>query len=121
MHQEALGWTNTKLLESFLVSHRQHNSFNQLFNLLVESTDVGVLFNWSLVDFHGFDAGIILGWQLFIDDETLFVARDQLTWLQVFSLDHAEDWQVDSVSASCLDYKRFLRRHLLLCLLDCEA
>jgi hypothetical protein len=55
------GSLDSDLLEALSLLHRPDNSFDQLFNLLVQTTDVGVLFGGLLVDFHGLDSAVVLG------------------------------------------------------------
>jgi hypothetical protein len=55
------GSLDSDLLEALSLLHGPDNSFDQLFNLLVQTTDVGVLFGGLLVDFHGLDSAVVLG------------------------------------------------------------
>lgn len=43
---------NSKGFESFRVCHRKHHSFNQLLNLLVASTNVGIVLSRLFIEFH---------------------------------------------------------------------
>jgi hypothetical protein len=55
-----LGSLDSNLLETLSLLHGPDDSFDQLFNLLVQTTNVGVLFGGLLVNFHGLDSAVVL-------------------------------------------------------------
>ena len=61
VEQDALGGLDAEAREALLVRDREHDGLDQLLDLLVESPDVGVVLRGLLVDFHGLDAGVVLG------------------------------------------------------------
>jgi len=108
VHEQPLGRPDANVVEALLVGHGQHNRFNKLLNLLVEAADVGVLLGGSLVDLHGFHPRVVLGRQLFVDDEAFFVDCDKVAGLDFLRLDHADDGQVDGVPACSFHNHRLL-------------
>jgi hypothetical protein len=61
------------------VSNGQYDGFSQFFDLLVEATDVSVLFGWSFFDFHGSDSWVVLSWELFEENVRIFVYADKFS------------------------------------------
>jgi hypothetical protein len=54
---------DANLLKAFSLLHGPDDSLYQLFNLLVQASDIGVLLRRLLVDLHGLHAAVILGGQ----------------------------------------------------------
>ena len=108
MHEKTLWWSDTNVLESLLVRHWENDGFGQLLDLFVETANIGVILSWSLINLHSHDSGVILWWQLLVDDEAFLIDGDKLTWLQVLGFDHTWNWQVNRVSSSGLDNESLL-------------
>lgn len=108
MHEKTLWWSDTNVLESLLVRHWENDGFGQLLDLFVETANIGVVLSWSLINLHSHDSGVILWWQLLVDDEAFLIDSNKLTWLQVLGFDHAWNWQVNGVSSSGLDNESLL-------------
>mmetsp|Transcript_11394 Transcript_11394/g.18688 ORF Transcript_11394/g.18688 Transcript_11394/m.18688 type:complete len:210 (-) Transcript_11394:563-1192(-) len=64
MHQHTFRWHNANCFKALLMRHRQHNSFDKLFDLLVQTTNVTILICGSLIDFHCLHSRIVLCWKL---------------------------------------------------------
>lgn len=62
--------------------HRQHDSLDQLLNLLIKTTDVRVRFCRSLVYFHRLDPRIVLGRQGVENKIGVLLDTDQIARLQ---------------------------------------
>jgi hypothetical protein len=62
-HTRTLGCLDADLLEPLGLLHGPHYRLNELLDLLVQTSDIGVLLRWLLVDFHGLDTAVVLGGQ----------------------------------------------------------
>ncbi len=60
-HKTSLWRSDTDVLEFIFVSNWQYDGFSQLFNLLIESTDISIFLRRSLFNLHRSDSWIIFG------------------------------------------------------------
>ena len=59
-HQASFGWSDSNIFKFVFMSYRQHNGLPKFFNLLVQSTNISVLFRGFFFQLHGLDSGIVL-------------------------------------------------------------
>src|SRR5690242_16089111 len=57
------GCLDANLLEPLCLLHGPYNSLHQLFNLLVQTSDISVLLRWLFINLHGLDSAVIFGGQ----------------------------------------------------------
>ena len=103
VEQDALGRMHAQIFEAVLVGHGQHDSLDELFDLLVEAADVAVLFRGTLVHFHGFNARVVLDGQLLKYEIRVLVDADQIARLELFWLYEANHRQKVGLTRRCLD------------------
>lgn len=92
-HEHATQHNKQTRFSPLLVCHRQHNSLNQLLDLLVETANVGILLGGTLVHLHGLDSCVILRRQGLEDEVRVLVDADQVTRLQLLGIHQADHWQ----------------------------
>eukprot|EP00037_Helgoeca_nana_P025280 m.274576 g.274576 ORF g.274576 m.274576 type:complete len:377 (+) comp26901_c1_seq1:1639-2769(+) len=107
IHQAALWWANSNGGETLLVLERQYDCLDQLFDLLVQPTNVGVHFLWLLVDLHRLHSRVVLGGQRVQDQVRVFVHAHQVCRLQILRWYQTNHWQEDRLSGRRLDDSRF--------------
>jgi hypothetical protein len=61
VHEHALRGLDAECLELVRLLDGEHDSFDELLNLLVESTDVRVRLRRAFVNLHRLDTGVELG------------------------------------------------------------
>lgn len=81
----------------------QDDSLDKLLDLLVQTTDVAVLFSGPLVDLHGLYSGIVLCRERLQNQVRVFVDAHKVTWLEGLGIDQANDRQEVSLSGGGLD------------------
>jgi len=97
------GSLDSNLLETLGLLHGPDNSLYQLFNLLVQTTDVGVLFGGLFVDFHGLDSAVVLGGESVENEVRVLIDTDEITRLELFVVDEADEGQEDGLASGGLD------------------
>ncbi len=91
-HQATFWWSDTNVLEFFFVCDWQDNSFSKFFNLFIKSTNVSILFGWSLFDLHWSDSWVILGWEFFKENVGIFIDTNKLSWPKCGTIYKSWDW-----------------------------
>jgi hypothetical protein len=94
---------DANLLESFGLLHRPDNSFNELLDLLVQTSNISVLLSWLLVDLHGLDTAVVLGGQGIENKIGVLVHTNQVTGLQLLVVDETDERQEDGLSCGGFD------------------
>jgi hypothetical protein len=100
------GSLDSNLLEALGLLHGPDDSLDQLFNLLVQTTDVGVLFGGLLVDFHGLNSAVVLGRECVENEVRVLVDTDEITGLELFVVDKTNQGEEDGLASRCLDDSR---------------
>ena len=59
IHKDAFRRLDTKVFEFLLLLHGKYDGFDELFDLLVETTNVRICFCGSFIDFHGLYTRIV--------------------------------------------------------------
>lgn len=103
VHKPTLGSLDSDLLEALSLLHRPDNSLDQLFNLLVQTTHICVLFRGLLVDLHGLDSAVIFGGQSVKDQVRVLVDTDEVSRLELLVVHKADEGEEDGLSGGCLD------------------
>lgn len=80
-HEASLWWPNTDVIELFFVSDWQNDGFSEFFNLLIKSTNIGILLRRPLFNLHGSDSWIIFGREFFQKNVRILIYTDELSWL----------------------------------------
>ena len=97
------GSLDSNLLEALGLLHGPDNSLYQLFDLLVQTTNVGVLFGGLLVHFHGLDSAVVLGGECVENEIRVLVDTDEITRLKLFVVDKTDQGEEDGLASRCLD------------------
>jgi hypothetical protein len=92
------GSLNSNLLEALSLFHGPDNSFDQLFNLLIQTANVGVLFGGLLIDFHGLDSAVVLCGECVEDEVRILVDTDKIARLELFVVDKTDEGQEDGLT-----------------------
>jgi len=93
------GGLDSNLLEALGLLHGPDDSLDQLFNLLVQTTNVGVLFGRLLVDLHGLDSAVVLGGECVENEVRILVDANEVTRLELFVVDKTDQGQEDCLAS----------------------
>ena len=87
MQQNSLRRLDSDGSEHFHVGHWKHDGFDELLDLLVAASNVGVVLTRLFVNLHSLDAGIKLAGQLLQDEIAVLVNSNQVRRLQLVAVD----------------------------------
>lgn len=85
------GSLDSDLLESLGLLHGPDNSFNQLFNLLVQTTDICVFLRRLLVNFHCLDSAVVFGRECVENEVRVLVHTNEISGLELLVVDETDE------------------------------
>lgn len=94
---------DTDLLEPIGLLHWPNNSLHQLLDLLVKSTDIGVLLGGFLVDLHGLDSAVVLGGKGIEDQVRVLIHTNEISRLELVRIHQSYQREEDSLAGRGLD------------------
>ena len=103
VHEGTFRCSDTQCLELFGLLHRENDRFDEFFNLLVETSDVGIRLCRLLVNLHGLDSGVVLGGEGVEDEVRVLVDADQISRFERFGGDESDEGEEDGLTGGGLD------------------
>jgi hypothetical protein len=104
---QTFGSFDANLLESFRLFHWPNNCLDQLLNLFIKATNVGVLLRRLLINLHGFDSTIVLSGESIENKVRVLVDPNKIAGLQFLVVNETYQRKEDGLSRRCLDYGGF--------------
>lgn len=103
IHQSTLGSLDTQRLELLGLLHGQDDSLDELLDLFVQPSNVGVRVCRLLIDLHRLDSRVILRWQSIENEVRILVDANEVSWLERLGGDESDEGEEDGLTSGSLD------------------
>mmetsp|Transcript_17068 Transcript_17068/g.33393 ORF Transcript_17068/g.33393 Transcript_17068/m.33393 type:complete len:370 (-) Transcript_17068:293-1402(-) len=106
IQKSTLGSLDSNSLKAVGMNQRQNNSFFELLDLGLTSTDITVALLGFLIKFHSTGTRVILRWKLVENQVAIFVGCNKILRGQVLVSDKANNWEENGLSCRGLNDSR---------------
>jgi hypothetical protein len=97
------GSLDANLLKPLRLFHGPYHSLDELFDLLVQASNIGVLLCRLLVDLHGLDSAIVFSGKSIQDKIRILVDTDEVAGLELFVIHESDERKEDGLTSRGLD------------------